>query len=134
MTARQCRFVDPVWLFINSNSSSQSTAESWACSGPNNSFTALMNAENSRSAICVCCLQIELENDSLFIGSSSVSATPGTRSGDFIPHVHQVSDDSDGVHKCDHTRGVDTKQLDDGIDHTFVSAGRSGDALSVFSF
>ena len=35
----------------------------------------------------------------------------------------QVSDDSDGVHKCDHTRGVDTKQLDDGIDHTFVSTG-----------
>jgi hypothetical protein len=31
--------------------------------------------------------------------------------------------DSDGVHKCDHTRGVDTKQLDDGTDHTFVSAG-----------
>jgi len=33
--------------------------------------------------------------------------------------------DSDGVHKCDHTRGIDTKQLDDGIDHTFVSAGGS---------
>ncbi len=39
--------------------------------------------------------------------------------------MHQVSDDSDGVHKCDHTRGVDTKQSDDGIDHTFVSAGES---------
>ena len=47
--------------------------------------------------------------------------------------MHQVSDDSDGVHNCDHTRGVDTKQLDDGIDDTIVSAGRSGDALSVFS-
>ena len=46
--------------------------------------------------------------------------------------MHQVSDDSDEVHKCDHTRGVDTKQLDDGIDHTFVSPGGSGDALSVF--
>jgi hypothetical protein len=58
---------------------------------------------------------------------------PGTRSGAFIPQVHQVSDDSYGVHKGDHTRGVDTKQLDDGIDYTFVSAGRSGDALSVSS-
>ncbi len=33
----------------------------------------------------------------------------------------QLSDDSDGVHKCDHTRGVDTKQLDEGIVDTFVS-------------
>jgi len=33
--------------------------------------------------------------------------------------------DCDGVHKCDHIRGVDTKQSDDGIDHTFVSAGGS---------
>lgn len=30
-----------------------------------------------------------------------------------------------GVHKCDRTRGIDTKQSDDGIDHTFVSAGGS---------
>ncbi len=138
MTARQCRFVDPGWLSINSNSSSQSTVESWACSGPCNSFTALMNAENSRFAICICSLQIELENDSFaFIGSSSVPAMPGTRSGPFIPHVHQVSDDSGGVHKCDHTRGVDTKQLDDGIDHTFVSAGGSETlfpSLSLLSF
>ena len=37
------------WLSI-SNSSSQSTAETWAWSGMSNSFTALMNAENSRSA------------------------------------------------------------------------------------
>ena len=42
-----------------------------------------------------------------------------------MPKVHQVSDDSDGVHKSDHTRGVDTKQLDDGVDYTFVSAGES---------
>jgi len=63
-----------------------STAESWACSGPCNSFTALMNAENSRSAICICSSQIELENDSfVFIGFSFVSAMPGTRSGAFIP-------------------------------------------------
>jgi hypothetical protein len=41
--------------------------------------------------------------------------------------------DSHGVHKCDDTRGVDTKQLDDGIDHTFISAGREGDALSSLS-
>src|SRR5260370_36740438 len=35
----------------------------------------------------------------------------------------QVSDDSDGVHKCDHTGGVDTTHLDDRIDQTFVSTG-----------
>jgi len=133
VTSRKCRFVVPGWLSINSNSSSQSTAESWAWSGPSNSFTALMNAENSRSAISVCSLQMEVENDSfVFIGSSSDSAMPSTRSGAFITHVHQVSDYSDGVRKCDHTRGVDTKQLDDGIDHTFVSAGGS-ERLSVFS-
>jgi hypothetical protein len=134
VTARQCRLVDPGWLSINSNSSSQSTAESWACSGPSNSFTALMNAENSRSAICICSLQIELEKDSFVsIGSSSVSAIPGTRSW-FTPQGHQVSDDSDGVHKCDHTRGVDRKQLDDGIDHTFVSAGGSETICPSFLF
>jgi hypothetical protein len=49
----------------------------------------------------------------------------------FHPQVHQVSDDSDGVYKCDHTRSVEKKQLDHGIDHTFVSDG--GSALSVFS-
>src|SRR5207302_8779939 len=93
VTSRQCRLVVPGWLSINSNSSSQSNAESWAWSGPSNSFTALMNAENSRSAISVCSLQMEVENDSLvFIGSSSVSAMPSTRSGAFIPHVHKVSD------------------------------------------
>jgi len=37
----------------------------------------------------------------------------------------QISEDQDGVHKCDHTRNVETKQLNDGIDHTFVSAGGS---------
>ena len=52
----------------------------------------------------------------------------GASSGAFIRQVDQ--NDSHGVHKCDHTRGVDTKQLDDGIDHTFISAGREGDALS----
>src|SRR5712671_6335573 len=84
VTDRQCRLVDPGLLSIDSNSSSQSTAESWACSGPCNSFTALMNAQNSRSAICICSLQIELENDSfLLIGSSSDSAMP--RTGGFIP-------------------------------------------------
>jgi hypothetical protein len=32
------------------------------CRQPSNSFTALMNAANSRSAICVCSLQIDLES------------------------------------------------------------------------
>jgi hypothetical protein len=59
---------------------------------------------------------------------------PGTRSGAFIPQVHQVSDDSDGVHKCDHTRGVEKKQLDDGIDHSFVSAGGSETICQSFLF
>src|SRR6266446_10965256 len=91
VTARQCRLVDPGLLSIDSNSSSQSTAESWACSAPCNSFTALMNAQNSRSAICICSLQIELENDSfLLIGSSSASAMP--RTGGIHPQEHQVSD------------------------------------------
>ena len=126
MTARQSRLVDPGWISINSDSSSQSTAESWACSGPSNSFTALMNADNSRSAICVCSMQIELENDSfVFIGSSSVSGMPGTRSGLSSPRSTRLSIESDGVHKCDHTRGIDTEQLDDGVDHTFVSSGGS---------
>lgn len=36
----------------------------------------------------------------------------------------------------DHTRGAGEKQLDDGIDHAFVSAGESEDlsVLSVFFF
>ena len=38
--------------------------------------------------------------------------------------------DSDGVHKRDDTRDVGSKQSDDGIDHTFVSAGGRWDALS----
>ncbi len=42
--------------------------------------------------------------------------------------------DSDGVHKRDDTRDVDSKQSDDGIDHTFVSAGGSGTIYSLFSF
>jgi hypothetical protein len=35
----------------------------------------------------------------------------------------QVPDDSDGVHKSDHTRGVDRKQLDDGVGR-YVRIGR----------
>jgi hypothetical protein len=66
-----------------------------------------MNAENSRSAICVCCLQIELENDSFV----------------FI-----------GAYLCDHTRGVATKQLDHGIDHTFISGSESEAICPSFLF
>ena len=33
-----------------------------------------------------------------------------------------LTDDSDGMHKCDHTGAVDGQQLDKGVDHTFVSA------------
>src|SRR5258705_10801192 len=42
--------------------------------------------------------------------------------------------DSDGVHKRDDTRDVDSKQSDDGIDHTFVSAGGRWDDLFSFLF
>lgn len=125
MIARQSRLVDPDWLSIKSNSSSQSNAEIWACSGPNNCFTALMNDESSRSAICVCSLQIELENDSfVFIGSLCVSAALGIRSGTVIPKCTRFLIDTDSVHKRDHTRDANTKQLDDGVDHNFVSAGK----------
>jgi hypothetical protein len=36
--------------------------------------------------------------------------------------------------KCDYTSGVDTKQLDDGIDHTFISAGASETICPSFLF
>ena len=125
MTARQYRFVDPGWLSINSNSSSQSAAESWACSLPNNSFTALMNAENSRSAICVCSLQIELENDSfVFIAILVCFSYAGHQEWGFHPHCTEFLIDSDGVHKCDHTRSVEKKQLDDGIGETLLASAR----------
>jgi hypothetical protein len=97
-----------------------------------------MNAESSRSANCACSLQIELENDSFVsIGSSSISAMPGNRNGAFIPpgapwfEVHRVSNDSDGAHTCDHTRGADRKQSDDGIDDTFVSARERASPFNV---
>ena len=41
--------------------------------------------------------------------------------------------DSDGVHKRDDTRDVDSKQSDDGIDHTFVSAGGEVGRSILFS-
>src|SRR5277367_3241743 len=53
VTVRQSRLVKAVELSINSNSSSQSCAESLACSGPNNSVTAATNDANSRSANCI---------------------------------------------------------------------------------
>src|SRR5580693_903472 len=72
VTARQSRLVDRGGLSISSDSSSQSSAESLACSGPNNSVTAPMNTDNSLSSICISSAYIELENDSfVFIGSSS---------------------------------------------------------------
>lgn len=67
MTARQFRLVGRSGLSIDSNSSSQSSVESLACSGPYNSVTALMKADNSRSAISVWSAQVGLLNDSLFM-------------------------------------------------------------------
>jgi len=63
VTARQYRLVGRGGLSLNSDSSSQSSAESLACSGPNNSVTALMKADNSRSAISICSAQVELLTD-----------------------------------------------------------------------
>jgi hypothetical protein len=44
------------------NSCNQSSAESRACSDPNNSVTALKNADNSRSAIVMSSVQAGLES------------------------------------------------------------------------
>jgi hypothetical protein len=68
VTARQSRPVDRSGLSVDSNSSSQSSAASLACSGPNNSVTALVKADNSRSAISVWSAQVRLPNvSSLFM-------------------------------------------------------------------
>src|ERR1700684_3838306 len=52
VTARQSRLLDPGGQSTNADSSSQSSAESRACSEPNKSLTAPMNDANSRSAKC----------------------------------------------------------------------------------
>ena len=71
MTARQSRLMALGGLSISSDSSSQSSAESLACSGPNNSVTAQMNADNSRSAMLIWFSQVELRTDSsLSMGNS----------------------------------------------------------------
>src|SRR5208282_1259826 len=62
VTARQSRLVDRGGQSLNSDSSSQSSAQSGACSGPNNSVTARMNADNSRSAMLIWSSQVELRN------------------------------------------------------------------------
>ncbi len=53
VTVRQSRLDDLGGLSISSASSSQSFAASRACSGPNIVVTALTNAPNSRSAMCI---------------------------------------------------------------------------------
>jgi hypothetical protein len=53
VTARHFRSIDREGLSINVNSSSQTAVETRACSGPNSSVTAPMNADNSHSALCV---------------------------------------------------------------------------------
>jgi hypothetical protein len=49
--APQSLLVGPGKASIDSNSSTQYSAATLACSGPNNSVTALMKAPNSRSAM-----------------------------------------------------------------------------------
>jgi hypothetical protein len=75
VTARQSRLVARGDPSISSDASSQSSAESLACSGPNNSVTASMNADNSRSAIWIWSPQGELQND------SSLSMEPSRNQG-----------------------------------------------------
>src|SRR5216684_3490649 len=65
---RQSRLVNPGRPSINTNSSSQSSAASLACSEPNNSVTALMNAPSSRSAIVINLANV---GPSLFVSSST---------------------------------------------------------------
>ena len=62
VTARQYRLVDRGGPSINSDSSSQSSAESLASSEPNSWVTAPMNADNSRSAMSTSAAQFELQN------------------------------------------------------------------------
>src|SRR3984885_9118754 len=73
VTARQSRLVARGGRSISSDSSSQSSVESLACSGSNNSVTARRNADNSRSAMLIRSLQVELQNDSsLSMGSPRI--------------------------------------------------------------
>ena len=75
MTARQSRLVARGGLSVSSDSSRQSSVESLACSGPNNSVSARMNADNSRSAMLIWSSQVELQND------SSLSMGPSRNQG-----------------------------------------------------
>ena len=63
---RQSRLVNPGKSSVNTNSSSQSSAASLACSKPNNSVTALMNAPSSRSAMVINLANVR---PSLFVSS-----------------------------------------------------------------
>jgi hypothetical protein len=75
VTARQSRLVRRGELSIKSDSSSQSSADSRACFGPNNPVIAPMNDANSHSAKCIWSAQVELSNDSSeCMGFSSFSA------------------------------------------------------------
>jgi hypothetical protein len=53
-TARQFRTVDKGGVSIESDSSSQSLSERWACCGPNTSATARVNADDSSSSLASC--------------------------------------------------------------------------------
>jgi len=71
VTSRQFWLVDPGIPVVNPDSSSQSPADSLACREPINSLTALMNADNSRSAKSIWSVRVELLNDSsVFMGLS----------------------------------------------------------------
>ena len=72
MTVRQSRLVDRGGQSINSDSSSQSFAESRACSGPNNSFTAPMNDANSMSEMYLLCISQIVKRFILVHGISPV--------------------------------------------------------------
>jgi hypothetical protein len=63
VTACQFRASDLGGLSMSSDSSNQSSAESFACSGPYNFDTAATKDDNSRSAKCVCSSYIESEKE-----------------------------------------------------------------------
>jgi hypothetical protein len=60
VTSRQSQPASPYELSINANSSSQTSVKNLAGSEPNNSVTALINANNSRSAMLAGSAQVDL--------------------------------------------------------------------------
>jgi hypothetical protein len=114
VTARQLPLVDKAGLSIRSNSSSQSSAASFASSDPYRCVTARRNADNSRPAICIWSAQLESQNCSqLFIESASIFVpAPQTPQFNVVKHLPT----SMAMPQGDQTRRLGSAQLDHGID------------------